>query len=420
MRITLLAHGSRGDVQPYVALGAGLRRAGHTVRLAAPEMFRALVEEHGLEFAPLAGDPTRLAQDLVERGGVGSNVLQQVRVILDYALPLARQVLADAHRACQGADAIIHSLLMTVAGHEIARELDRPDFSAMIFPVFAPTAAFPNPGFPALPLGGWYNRLTHRLFDQLDWRVSQLAYAWLRRQQPELPRLSTWPFNSANPRPVPILYGFSPQVVPRPPDWGQDVHVTGYWFLDAGRDWQPPAALLDFLEDGPPPIYIGFGSMISRQAARLTKVALEALAQTGQRGVLQAGWGGLVESDMPPHVFRLDSAPFDWLFPRMAATVHHGGIGTAAEALRAGIPTTIIPFIADQSFWGRQVYRLGVGPKPIPHRQLTARNLAEAIRVTTTDPALRQRAAEMGERIRSEDGVTRAVHVIERYLAPGS
>jgi sterol 3beta-glucosyltransferase len=158
--------------------------------------------------------------------------------------------------------------------------------------------------------------------------------------------------------------------------------------------------------------------MISRQAARLTKVALEALAQTGQRGVLQAGWGGLVESDMPPHVFRLDSAPFDWLFPRMAATVHHGGIGTTAEALRAGIPTTIIPFIADQSFWGRQVYRLGVGPKPIPHRQLTARNLAEAIQGTTTDSALRQRAAEMGKHIRSEDGVTRAVQVIEQYLSP--
>jgi UDP:flavonoid glycosyltransferase YjiC (YdhE family) len=337
-------------------------------------------------------------------------------VILDYALPLARQVLADAYQACLGADAIIHSLLMTIAGHQIARELDRPDFSAMVFAVFTPTATFPNPGFPVLPLGGGYNRLTHLMFDQINWRVSQVAYAWLRRQQPELPRLSTWPFSAANRRPTPILYGFSPLVIPKPPDWGHDAHVTGYWFLDTGHDWQPPAALADFLEGGPPPVYIGFGSMISRQAAKLTEVALEALAHTGQRGVLQAGWGGLVTEDLPPDVFRLDSAPFDWLFPRMAAAVHHGGIGTTSESLRAGIPTTIVPFTADQPFWGRQVYRLGVGPKPIPHRQLTAQNLAETLLAMTTDPAMRRRAAELGQRIRSEDGVTYAVQVMERYL----
>ena len=417
MHITVLAYGSRGDVQPYVALGAGLRRAGHTVRLAAPEPFEPFVTEHGLEFSPLPGDPAQLMQKMVEEAG--ASLFRLVPVILEYAIPLGIQMLTSVRQACQGTDGIIHSFLMTVTGHEVARQLGVPDLSALVFAVFVPTATFPNPGFPELPLGSVYNRLTHRLFAQTFWQGNRLAYAWIRRQHPELGRLSRWAFDPSNEQPTPILYGFSPQVLPKPTDWDEHVHVTGYWFLEATSGWRPPPELVDFLEKGPPPVYVGFGSVIiqERAAKRLTGIALEALTRTGQRGLLLTGWGGLVETDLPDDVLAIDFAPFDWLFPRMVALVHHGGMGTTAAGLRAGVPAVVVPFTADQPFWGRRIHQLGVGPRPIPRKKLTAEGLAEAIRAMTGDQGMRQRAARLGERVRAEDGVQRAVEVVERYLS---
>jgi sterol 3beta-glucosyltransferase len=417
MRFTLLAYGSRGDVQPYVALGAGLRRAGHEVCLAAPAMFEPFVAGYGLEFAPLAGDPAQLVQQAVERAGPGATLLGLARVVLEHALPIAAEVMRGCMSACQGSDAIIHSLLLTTAGYEIARLLDVPDFSALIFPAFAPTGAFPNQGMPALPLGPVYNRLTHRFFSALYWHGGRLGYSWVRRKHPELPRLTTWPFDPKNERVTPILYGFSPKIIPRPPDWGAHVHVTGYWFLDAAPGWRPPPALVEFLASGPPPVFVGFGSTISRDVGDLAAIALAALADTGQRGLLLSGWGGLAPADLPDNVFPIEDAPFAWLFPRMKAVVHHGGVGTTADALRAGVPSIIVPFTADQPYWGRRIQQLGVGPAPIDHRQLTAGRLAEAIRIATTDEALRRRAADLGARLRAEDGVTRALEIVDRAVS---
>jgi UDP:flavonoid glycosyltransferase YjiC (YdhE family) len=355
-------------------------------------------------------------QKMVEEAG--ASVFRVVPVVLEYAIPLGAQVLAGARQACQGTDGIIHSFLMTVAGHEVARQLSVPDLSALVFATFAPTAAFPNPGFPELPLGPVYNRLTHWLFSQTFWQGNRLAYAWVRRRHPELDRLSGWAFDSSNEQPTPILYGFSPQVLPKPSDWDERVHVTGYWFLETASSWRPPRELVDFLGKGRPPVYIGFGSVITHEKAakRLTEIELEALARTGQRGLLVTGWGGLVKSDLPNDVLAIDFAPFDWLFPRMAALVHHGGMGTTAAGLRAGVPAVAVPFTADQPFWGRRIHQLGVGPRPIPRKRLTVEGLAEAIRAMADDQEMRQRAARLGEQVGAEDGVERAVEVIERYF----
>lgn len=419
MHFTLLAYGSRGDVQPYVALGVGLRRAGHEVRLAAPRMYASFAAEYGLEFAPLSGDPAELMSEAVAKAGGRANLLRMPGVILSHAVPLATQMFAGVREACAGTGAIVHSLLLTSVGHEVARELGVPDFSALIFLTFAPTRAFPCQICPELPLGGAYNRLTHAAFTTLFWQGSRMSYAWIRRGHPELPPLSGWPFGDTRGRRVPILFGVSPHLIPRPADWGEDLHLTGDWRLDAPPAWRPPEELAAFLESGPPPVFVGFGSVISREAERLAAIALEALARTGQRGVLLTGWGGLAQADLPPEVFGLESAPFDWLFPRMAAAVHHGGVGTTAASLRAGLPTVVIPFTADQPFWGRQVHRLGAGPRPIPGGQLTAGKLAGAIRTALDDGTLRARAAELGARLRAEDGVGTAVGILERYLGIG-
>ncbi len=420
MKLTILAYGSRGDVQPYIALGLGLQRAGYTVTLAAPAVFRAFVEGYGLAFAPLAGDPTELMRQAVAKAPPGSGVLAPLRigwVVLRYALPLARQMLKDVDAACQGADAIIHSLLLTVAGHEAAVRRGIPDFSALMFTVFAPTGSFPNALFSPFPLGPEYDRKLHVYFDRLFWWGNKLGYALLRLKHRDLPQMTaSWPFDPQNERVTPILYGMSRHVVPRPPEWGPNVHLCGYWFLDSPPGWRPPPGLQAFLDDGAPPVFIGFGSVVNGDPKRITQMALDALAQTGQRGLLLTGWGGLCPANLPSDVYVIDHAPFDWLLPRMISAVHHGGIGTTADALRAGIPSFIVPFTADQPFWGRQVAQLGVGPQPVPFHKLTVAALAENIELMLQDSKMRSRVAELGERIRSEDGVGKAVEILRDYL----
>jgi sterol 3beta-glucosyltransferase len=216
-----------------------------------------------------------------------------------------------------------------------------------------------------------------------------------------------------------FLYGYSGHVVPRPPDWTPANRVNGYWFLE-----RPAPALLDFLAAGPAPVYVGFGSMNERNATDMTTMVLEALQRSRQRGVLLTGWGGLGAVDRAADVFVAEAIPHDWLFPLMAAVVHHGGAGTTAEGLRAGVPSVIIPYMGDQPFWGRRVQELRVGPKPLPRKRLTAERLAVAISEAVSNREMRQRAEALGESIRREDGVADAVGTIELELQrrppPGS
>ena len=212
-----------------------------------------------------------------------------------------------------------------------------------------------------------------------------------------------------------VVQGFSAHVVPHPRDWPANIHTAGYWFLDE-REWTPRQALLDFLQAGDPPVYIGFGSMTGRNPEALTHTLVAAATQSGQRAILQSGWSNLGQTDLPPHIFLLDSAPHSWLFPRMSAVVHHGGAGTTAAGLRAGVPTIVVPHLADQPFWGARMAALGVGPQPIPRSKLTVENLAAAIRQATGDAGMRRRAATLSAHIRAEDGIGTAVALIDRHL----
>ena len=195
------------------------------------------------------------------------------------------------------------------------------------------------------------------------------------------------------------------------------MRITGYWFLDTPEVWEPPAALLDFLESGPPPVFVGFGSMTGRHMGEVTRLVLAALARSGERGLLLSGWGGLGREDLPERVHVIDSAPFAWLFPRMAAVVHHGGAGTTGAGLRAGVPSVVVPFFGDQFFWGWRVEVLGGGPKPIPFKSLSVESLATAIRESVANQEMRRRAWDLGQRIRAVDGVTNAVRIIAEYGA---
>jgi sterol 3beta-glucosyltransferase len=215
---------------------------------------------------------------------------------------------------------------------------------------------------------------------------------------------------------APILDAFSEVVVPREACWGAWVHVTGYWFLDTPADWSPPQRLLQFLEAGPPPVFVGFGSMVAGEPHKVTRMVVHALHQAGQRGVIAADMLGPNPATVPDDVLAVEPLPHEWLFPRMAALVHHGGAGTTAAGLRAGCPSVLVPHFADQPFWARRVHQLGAGPRGIPRRQLSAHSLARAIRAATSDEQFRHRARALGQQIAGEDGVAHAVDALSRSI----
>ena len=420
MRIAIIASGSRGDIEPYLALGQGLQAAGHEVRFVAHDNFGAWIQAHHVEFWPIEGNPQEVAQsaemrELLEKGNFLAILSKMGKDAQDNALAFAKGGLA----ACQGVDLIIAGLGGMFIGAALAEKLNIEFMQAHYVP-FSPTRAYPNALFPALPafLNGSMNRVSYRLAQQMMWQGFRAADTVARQQVLGLPQASFWgPYSSERFTRNPVLYGYSPAVIPPPPDWDSHKQVTGYWFLDSANDWTPPANLVDFLQAGSPPIFIGFGSMSTRNPEAFTHTLVQAVTQTGQRAILLAGWGGLGAIDLPETIFKLDAAPFTWLFPRMAAVVHHGGAGTTSTGLRAGVPSIIVPFFADQPFWGRRVADLGVGPAPIPRKQLTADRLAQAIRTAVTDGAMQRRAAELGAKIRSEDGIARAVEVIAQVEA---
>lgn len=417
MRITIFAAGSRGDIQPCVLLGRALQRAGFDLLLAAPENFAAFVGAHDLQFHPLQGDVTRImagetGRRLMQRGS--ANPVSQIRAMRKMLGPVAEQMALDAFAACNEADALISLAVFAPFAGSIAAARRIPLIHVEPTPML-PTRAFPAPGWPVQrSLGGLHNRLSGFAMLQVIWQWYRPSVDRFRR------RLGLPPFTAAGfhrtLRSNPLLGAYSPRVIPRPPDWPAGVQITGYWFQDQDPAWRPPSELEAFLGAGDPPVYIGFGSMAGRRPEQLARLVVEALAETGRRGLLLTGWGGLRAEWVPDSVFVLDSAPHSWLFPRMAAVVHHGGAGTTAEGLRAGIPAVIVPFAFDQPFWGARLKALGLGPEPVPQKDLTAERLARAIRAAVTDPEMRARAGSWGAAIRAEDGLGRAVETITRYL----
>jgi sterol 3beta-glucosyltransferase len=415
MHIAILTMGSRGDVQPYVALGVGLQSAGHRVTLATFADFEPFVRRHGLSFSPISGSIRELLQTdegcgVLNTAGRPVRMLRGVKRVVDLIQPIMGDILRDVWRACQGADRIVAAALFYYYGDHFAHLLDVPLYLSSHGPK-APTRAFQQLWFPDLsrflPAGaGAYNLFTHRLAERLldQFREPVLRDSWRKVFGEPMPKVPK--------RHLPSVYCYSAEVLPRPADWDKNQHITGYWFLDDERDWHPPPGLLDFLQAGPPPVCVGFGSMGCGRPGELARIVLEALATAGQRGVLLTGWGGLHLADLPDDVFKIDAIPYAWLFPRMAAVVHHGGAGTTAECLRAGVPSINIPFFADQPFWARRVHALGVGPKHISRRQLSAARLAKAISVAVGDADMQCRAADLGRRLRAEDGVRKAVDLI--------
>ena len=283
--------------------------------------------------------------------------------------------------------------------------------------MFMPTRAFPMIALPGLPPGE-LSYFTHWLTTQAFRRAIQMGLGRLHRAGPGTFDLKlTWPFDVSQPVQTPLLFAYSPTVLPRPGDWKAPyIHITGYFFLEEPETYRPPQGLLDFLAAGDAPVCVTFGSMVNRESERIDAVVRAALARTHQRGIILTGWGGKAPTEHADDVFYVDAVPHDWLFQRCSSVIHHGGVGTTAASLRAGIPTIIVPHAIDQQFWGKRVAAIGAGPEPIDLAHLSVERLAAAF-AQANSPALRARAHELGCLIRAEDGAGNAVRLIEAHAA---
>lgn len=406
MHIRLLAFGTRGDVQPYTALALGLKRAGYDVSIATTSDFKAFVESYDI---PVFISNVNVREFLTQSAKDDENKPSRMDVV--------RQFLSEAPAFIEGADMIIYSPASSMAAPHMAEKLGIPSMLGMLQPYLHPTAAFPVIGLPRLPLGGWYNRFTYSVFRALLWLPMKKVINEWRENTLGLPPLKSNPMTQLVNDQIPTLYGWSPSVVSKPHDWGDHLHLTGYWFLEPTSDYEPPQELVDFIAAGLPPVYVGFGSMSNKNAERDAEIVLSALCQAGVRGVIASGWHGLKTENTSDDILVIDGAPHDWLFPQMAAVVHHGGAGTTAAGLKSGVPSIIVPTRGDQPFWACHVEELGVGLFPCSRRKLNINDLAAAIKQAVDDAGMQAKAKALGATIRRENGVENAVKVIEEVAS---
>jgi sterol 3beta-glucosyltransferase len=422
MKITINTFGTRGDVQPYIALGKGLKQAGHEVSIVSHQIFKSFVEEHDLDFYPIDLDPREVLinQAISELGNNMLRIMRWMEKNFKLALQDIFQITLDANR---DTDVMLNSGL-SFAGWHVAEKLEVPAIATYLWPAIpsryiSPMLGQKSPSWE--PLKSLSNYWSTKISNQTFFNMLLPSVNECRKNILDLPSLSArfyWEIDS--PRgDTPFVYGYSSLVIPKPVDWGDNQQVSGYWFLDTEEDYQPNDALRDFLAIGPPPVYVGFGSMVDHEREEAIQIIVEALQMTGQRGIILSDWSGFDSDSLPDSILSIESAPHDWLFPQMAAIVHHGGAGTTAACLRAGVPSVIVPSFGDQFFWGWRIHELGIGAKPIPRKKLTTQKLADALQQLITNNTIMENAKRIWQKIYAEKGVENAVNMIETYVRDG-
>ena len=407
---------------PYVALGKRLLHAGHHVVLATSERFRDFVEKHEVAFKPmddglLAIIDTDQGKSMLENT---TNIFDVVKQNIKLGKQLKPLQIAQFGETWELANSIKPDFILyhpkTGAAPHCAEKLGIGCALVTPIPMLVPTSEWAFPVLPGLRLGGWYNRLSYTIIATLT-GIFLAKYIHNFRLDIGLKPLSKINLlKTGDGRDIPVLHTVSEAVLPRPGDWPTNAYMTGYCFLDSEKEWKPSSALEEFLDTGPPPVYVGFGSMAGRNPQQLARTVAEALQRAEVRGIIATGWGGLSPDSLPDSIMQIESVPHDWLFPRVSAVVHHGGAGTTAAVLRSGKPSVIVPFFGDQPFWGGLVHSLGAGTKPVPRKKLTAVRLTTAIKEAISNPDLLKKAEEIGKRIRQENGVGSSVNVIEKLL----
>ncbi|CAE6389203.1 unnamed protein product [Rhizoctonia solani] len=433
MNVNIMIVGSRGDVQPYLALGQKLQKYGHTVRLSTHETFRKLVKDAGLRFFNIGGDPHELMSYMVRNPGLIPGFESMMQGDIGKKQVMIAEMLERCYLSCYEADegspgeggfladAII-SNPPTFAHIHCAEALGIPLLLSFTMPWCA-TASFPHPLVNIKQSGAHepnaVNYYSYALVEMLTWQGLGQVINKFRTKTLGLDFLSTASAVSMLQRcGIPWTYCLSPALVSKPQDWLSHIDVVGFYFLDLAKDYEPPADLVEFLQSGEPPIYVGFGSIVLKDPQDMTKAVLDGIAQAGVRAIVSPGWGGLDEKMVKaagPHVFALGNAPHDWLFQYVSAVCHHGGAGTTAIGLKFGKPTIIVPFFGDQPWWAAQLAQRGAGPPPLDSKNLTSAAFAAAIQIALSPSAVAA-AESIGRMINQEDGTKNGILSFHKHL----
>lgn len=420
MKITFLIAGTRGDIQPFVALALALVGRGHEICVAAPRGFASMVAHSGARCVPLSVDYENLFSSEEGRRCLnGGSVIKLMRLLADYDRRIRPQLHRELLASCEGAEALIANLVVENSAACIAEKRKLPLMLSYMIPLI-PTGELPSLMMPRLRLPlPRLNRFTHTVFETLYWQ-SQKAQTNAWRAELGLRPASVAPRHQLWRMGAPTLHAYSGSVVPRPADWSAQHLLTGFWVMPPEVGLRaagvPTAELERWLDAGPPPIYLGYWRLPVLDVAGMLRLAAEVAAKQGVRFIIGAGWTAQEQAGLtvPASLFITDSVDHNWLFPRCSATVHHGGAGTTAASLRAGLPMVVCPISADQPFWARQAEVLGVGCT-VPFQALSAARLTQALQ-QVQDSAMRARASHLGAILRQEDGVATAVRLIEERL----
>lgn len=425
MKVSIITVGTRGDIQPYIALGLGLKKNRYDVQIITAQNEKEFVENYGLNFYPLSVD----IQKLMDSGDLddmakGDNPIKFMISHFKGTKGLNKLMIktqAEIWEGCQNADLIIYHPGMPI-GFFIAQEQRKISVMANPFPIIA-TKDYPSLLFYTGPrFGRLYNLFNHFLFDKLFWSLSKPALLtfWKKEIKSKM-NFSTSPIKQQIESGMPVINGYSGHLFQQSKDWAKNIHTTGSWIIENEPNFTPPTDLLNFIENGKAPIYIGFGSMKNINNFIITfEIIIKALEKTGQKAVVGLGWSNLNYTEpVPKNIYLVEAIAHTWLFPKMKLVIHHGGAGTTATGLTAGKPTIIIPHNADQPAWGQRVFELRVGSKPIRKTNLTAENLATAIDFAL-QPNIIENAKQLGQILRDENGVNKAVNIIVDFLKSNS
>jgi sterol 3beta-glucosyltransferase len=418
MRVLIATWGSRGDFQPYLALAAAFRRVGHEVRLAAPPdpQFIELAAAHGVAFVPLGPSAGQeLVRKTANQAISADNPSISLRLIIDRLLAPA---IGDMYTACaehaRWADVVIAHCVQIV-GAVAAEAARRPCVTGTLVPTMIPAASESHSTLKRLwPPARDTSRNTVAHSNNSIW----LPFVNEVRRHAGLSSLHDLTKDGLYSSRL-NLVAVSPAVFKRPQVWAPQHHMTGYWLLGTPGVWAPPQPVVEFLEADGPVIAVGFGSMTSTDSVALTNIVTQAAHKAGVRAIVEPGMAALGAVEMSPDVLVAGGVPHAWLLPRVAALVHHGGVGTTAAALHTGIPSVVVPHVFDQFFWAERLGKLRVAPAPIPIKALTAATLSDAIRTAAIDASMRARARRIGDVLARERGPEVAVRLVEQFAATG-
>ena len=425
MRITLITNGSRGDVEPYVALAEGLRDSGHEVTIATEARYEPFILERRLKFLSIPGDTIAAINSPEGHQALNkkNNTESCLGHLMNASAPMATEIILQCLEACKNAEHIICTHFSLHTAYYLSQQLGIPFSMASVNPmVGCETNEFHNMMFP--PAAKWlpgfidkaYNSFSHKTVSDSWWKSYRDIYtgAWKSACGITLP--DNDPLKTAD-QPL-ALFGYSPSVLKKPADWGNNRHVCGYWFLKADDNWKAPIELEKFIDSGPKPIYIGFGSMNNSMLKNgaVEKLIVDTVAGTKQRAVILKQGLNFEAGQIADNIFATGAVPFKYLFPKMKLLVHHGGAGTTALGLEAGIPSVLTPLIVDQRFWAWRAEKLGIAPAPLHWHGVTAKKLALAINHWANNNSAKKRSEELGKKLQQENGVETAVRIFNEAI----